>query len=55
MSFLLANVFNKFKDRLEQQADNILSKSENMLTELFNRFDYTSKGYLSYSEAKEFY
>ena len=55
MSFLLANVFNKFKDRLEQQASNILSKSENLLIVLFNRFDYTSKGYLSYSEAKEFF
>ena len=55
MSFLLANVFNKFKERLEQQADRIRQDTERLLIKLFNRFDYQNKGYLSYDEAKEFF
>ena len=55
MSFLLANVFNKFKERLEQQADRIQQDTERLLIKLFNRFDYQNKGYLSYDEAKEFF
>ena len=55
MSFLLANVFNKFKTRLVQKATSIHCKTENLLVELFNRYDIGDKGYLSYSEAKEFF
>ena len=39
MNFLLANVFNKFRDRLEEQACKILEKTEKLLTEQFNKFD----------------
>lgn len=55
MSFLLANVFIKFKDRLEKQADDIYAETEALLIELFDRFDKDSKGYLNYTEAKEFF
>jgi len=55
MSFLLANVFNKFKGRLEEAAANIHCKTENLLIELFDRFDEQKKGHLNYNEAKEFF
>lgn len=55
MSFLLANVFLKFKDRLEKQADSIHSETETLLIELFDRFDKDDKGFLSYFEAKQFF
>ena len=55
MNFLLANVFNKFKDRLERNAEEIMKKTELLLIELFDRFDYSSKGYLNWKESKEFF
>ena len=55
MNFLLANVFNKFKDRLERNALEIMKKTELLLIELFDRFDYSSKGYLNWKESKEFF
>ena len=55
MSFLLANVFNKFMKRLEQKYDGIYKRAEKLLKELFNRFDTNSKGYLSYNEARDFF
>ena len=55
MNFLLANVFNKFKDRLERNAHQIMVKTELLLIELFDRYDYESKGYLNWKESKEFF
>ena len=55
MNFLLANVFNKFKDRLESNAEEIMKKTELLLIELFDKFDYSKKGYLNWKESKEFF
>ena len=55
MNFLLANVFNKFKDRLETQHEYIIKQTEELLTEMFQKFDYTKTGLLNYQEAKEFF
>ena len=52
LSFLLANVFIKFKERLERQNDEKYTETRALLIKLFNRFDADSKGYLSYGEAK---
>ena len=55
MNFLLANVFNNFKDRLEIQAQTILIKTEMHLEEFFDNFDYHKKGFLNLAERKEFF
>jgi len=55
MSFLLANVFIRFKNRLEEQAVTILCKTETLLREMFKQYDYQSKGYLNWMESKEFF
>ena len=47
MNFLLANVFNNFKDRLELQHDTVMRQTEELVTEMFNRFDYTKTGLLN--------
>ena len=55
MNFLLANVFNRFKDRLESQAKKLQVQTENLLGELFDKFDYQKKSYLNWQESKEFF
>ena len=55
MSFLLANVFIKFKTRLEQKAEELHTETEDLLIELFDRYDKGGKGYLAYDEGKEFF
>jgi len=54
MHFLLANVFNQFKNRLERQAGELYSRTEKLLVVLFDRFDAGAKGYLTYEEGKAF-
>ena len=39
MNFLLANVFNKFKARLERNAYHVLFKAEMLLISLFDSYD----------------
>lgn len=55
LSFLLANVFNKFKDRLGGQAYKINAKTEELLSDLFDKYDDGKKGYLDKDEGKEFF
>ena len=55
LSFLLANVFIMFKERLEKRTVDIHYKTEALLIELFDRFDNNNKGFLSYFEGKEFF
>ena len=59
MNFLLANVFNKFKDRLERNYEKIMVKTEVFLIEIFDSYDNKNsrykKGYLTWQEAKEFF
>ena len=55
MNFLLANVFIKFKMRLDSGKITTLKKTENLLKELFDRFDNGNKGYLNWEETKDFF
>ena len=52
MNFLLANVFNKFKDRLERNYEKIMVKTEVFLIEIFDSYDNKNsrykKGYLTW-------
>ena len=55
MNFLLANVFNKFRERLERNAYQVMNKTEILLIDLFDSFDYGKKGFLNWKETKEFF
>ena len=48
MNFLLATVYNQFKQRLERRHQKIISKTYDLLKLTFDNFDEEKKGYLSY-------
>ena len=55
LNFLLATVYNQFKNRLELQHQKIVKKTYNFLKLTFDEYDEEKKGYLSYLQVKKFF
>lgn len=64
MSILLANVYMKFKQRIEKQCEDQLIKQQRLLEKYIDRFDkndddplqqQTKKGYLLEKESVQFF
>ena len=54
-NFLLAIIFNRFKERMEQNTQRLYDKTETLLVEFFDRFDKDKTGRLTWQEAQEFF
>ena len=55
MSLLLANIFNKFRERLEKEGLHYLKKQAQYLNIFFDRYDEGEKGYLNAGETRIFF
>lgn len=55
MSLLLANIFNKFRERLETEGLQYLRKQSLYLNQYIDRFDENEKGYLTADETQKFF
>ena len=54
LNLLLANVFNKFKGRLEKRVVSNEQKREEMVEKLYKKFDTRGRGFLNFEEFKIF-